>query len=292
MVDNGHCSTCQTRNTASSCGSSVQSFKNLFGTRVDQNDTYLKVLDIAPQVTPGQTLITKEIWDQYREILQAIKDYGVYDENNPTQSKINGVSATKGDVVFLNDYNEIRNALDKDSSSGTQLINQEIINTLKTYIAEYKINDTRCNICNTSCQNCQGYNPPCTYSECGQAGQGAVCSGSYSTTGMPLIGCGQAVSSIGTCLAGVTYSARIYKENIQDYTQNALDIINSTKIVEFNYIADPEKNQKIGFIADDTDVQLATKDHNVMDMYNCIGVLLKAVQELSAEIENLKSQLK
>lgn len=54
---------------------------------------------------------------------------------------------------------------------------------------------------------------------------------------------------------------------------------------------DGEKDYRIGFIADDTDARVAGKNHYIMDLQNCIGVLIKAVQELSQEVEELKKRL-
>lgn len=88
-----------------------------------------------------------------------------------------------------------------------------------------------------------------------------------------------------------TYSLRSLKENITPFRKSAVKLINDVKIVNYNYIADTEKNHKVGFIADDTDEIFATKNHNIMDQSNCIGVLLKAVQELSAEVKKLKEEL-
>lgn len=88
-----------------------------------------------------------------------------------------------------------------------------------------------------------------------------------------------------------TYSLRSLKENITPFKKSATKLINDIKIVNYNYIADPEKNHKVGFIADDTDELFATKNHNIMDQSNCIGLLLKAVQELSAEVKKLKEEL-
>ena len=99
-----------------------------------------------------------------------------------------------------------------------------------------------------------------------------------------------ACPSARNCPAACFNSSRILKENIQIFDINALDLIASTNIVSFNYINDKEKNYKVGFIAEDTNEILASKNHNVMDMYNCIGILLKAVQELSHEIEELKNK--
>jgi len=47
-------------------------------------------------------------------------------------------------------------------------------------------------------------------------------------------------------------SKREYKENIQDVKYSCLDIINSINICSFNMKGDPEKDYRVGFIADDT----------------------------------------
>ena len=168
MADNGHCSTCQTHNTRSGCGSKVESFKNLFGSEVQQNEEYLKLEFIMPDIISGQTLVTKDTWTQLQTILQAIKDYGELAEDNPNQDKINQVTVDAGNLTFLNDYNKILNALDKNNITGSQLISKDLIDTLKQNIKTYKINAARCNVCNTSCQNCQS---DCD-SDCGGGGGG------------------------------------------------------------------------------------------------------------------------
>lgn len=84
-------------------------------------------------------------------------------------------------------------------------------------------------------------------------------------------------------------SARRLKEDVRDAELSALNIINGTKIVTFKLKDDPAKEERIGFIADDADALISTPSHCYMDMYNCIGVLFKAVQELSAEVERLKN---
>lgn len=282
MADNGHCSTCQTHNTKNGCGSKIESFKNLFGSEVQQNEEYLKLESIMPDIISGQTLVTKDTWTQLQTTLQAIKDYGELAEDNPDQDKINQITVDAGNLTFLNDYNKILNALDKNNITGSQLISKDLIDTLKQNIKTYNINAARCNVCNTSCQNCQS-DCDSDYGGGGGGDGGCHCGGCS--------GCDAGGERYDSCPGGWE-SARIYKENIQDYIQNAVELINSINIVEFNYKNDPEKNQKIGFIADDTDAQLASKNHNIMDIYNCIGILLKAVQELSAEIKELKNQNK
>ena len=88
-----------------------------------------------------------------------------------------------------------------------------------------------------------------------------------------------------------TYSLRSLKENITPFRKSAVKLINDVKVVNYNYIADVEKNPKVGFIADDTDELFSTKNHNIMDQSNCIGILLKAVQELSNEVKKLKEEI-
>lgn len=80
-------------------------------------------------------------------------------------------------------------------------------------------------------------------------------------------------------------SKREYKENIKLVDYSALDIINSTKICSFNMKGDEEKAYRVGFIADDTNPIISGKNQDVMDLQNCIGILMKAVQELSSKID-------
>ena len=87
-----------------------------------------------------------------------------------------------------------------------------------------------------------------------------------------------------------TSSSRACKENITQANINALDIINNTVITKFNFIADKNKEERIGFIADDTHELLSGINHDKMDLNNCIGVLMKAVQELSQELNKLKEE--
>lgn len=86
-------------------------------------------------------------------------------------------------------------------------------------------------------------------------------------------------------------SRRELKENIEEYNVSAIDIIKDTKICSFNMKGDPEQDFRVGFIADDTNPVLSGKNQDVMDTQNCIGVLLKAIQELQAEIDELKQQI-
>lgn len=83
-------------------------------------------------------------------------------------------------------------------------------------------------------------------------------------------------------------SAREKKNVMGDYIGSALSLLNRTKIVEFSYKVDKTNTPHIGFIADDTPVELSGLKQDSMVVGDCIGVLIKAVQELSAEINRLK----
>jgi hypothetical protein len=85
-------------------------------------------------------------------------------------------------------------------------------------------------------------------------------------------------------------SRRALKTGIIPFTKDALDIIKRTDIVEFFYLSDLG-NKHIGFIADDTPEELATKNHDTMDTNSTVAVLLKAVQQLEARVVELEKQL-
>ena len=86
-------------------------------------------------------------------------------------------------------------------------------------------------------------------------------------------------------------SERKLKKDIRDTTVNGLDVVNGTKIVDFHYKADKTKADKVGFISDDSNPILLDADHKKVDLYNCIGVLMKAVQELSNKVNTLELAL-
>ena len=86
-------------------------------------------------------------------------------------------------------------------------------------------------------------------------------------------------------------SSRKFKENIQPAEINATELIDQIDVVNFNFIRDKNKDPKIGFIAEDTPSIFSTPRKNAMDVQNCIGILLKANQELSTRIKELEKKL-
>jgi len=99
-------------------------------------------------------------------------------------------------------------------------------------------------------------------------------------------------STTGTTITAFSFvagSQRKLKKEINVFEENAIDILNGIKVSSFFMKTDEEnENFRIGFIADDTHEYLSSKNHDSMDIGNSIGLLLKAVQELSAEITYLK----
>lgn len=91
-------------------------------------------------------------------------------------------------------------------------------------------------------------------------------------------------------------SSRELKTNIKDYLGSALEIINKTKIVEFNWKSDLENEEikepytNIGFIAEDTDDILTGPTKKAMSYQNTIGLLFKAVQELTERLNKVESE--
>jgi len=86
-------------------------------------------------------------------------------------------------------------------------------------------------------------------------------------------------------------SSRTLKTNIIPFETSAINLLDNVNVVEFNYLNDLE-NKHIGFIAEDTPVELSTTRQNVMDTNSTVGVLIKAVQELTAKVKELEEKLK
>ena len=83
------------------------------------------------------------------------------------------------------------------------------------------------------------------------------------------------------------------KENIKPIG-NVLNKINDYRCVEYNLIDDETKDKKIGFIAQDWQedfpqiIEQMENEKIGMKYTETIPILLKAIQELKAEIEELK----
>lgn len=90
------------------------------------------------------------------------------------------------------------------------------------------------------------------------------------------------------------YSSETIKKNIVKFNKNATNIIDNSDIYEYNLKLDKDTDKKmIGFIIGDnykTPFEIISKDGNAIELYSAIGILWKAVQELSAKIEQLEKE--
>ena len=84
----------------------------------------------------------------------------------------------------------------------------------------------------------------------------------------------------------VTSSERKYKSEIEEFNDNALELVNNLNVRK--YIKNNE--DEIGVIADETDERILDKTNTGVDLYSFVSVLTKAVQELSAQVKELQSE--
>lgn len=85
------------------------------------------------------------------------------------------------------------------------------------------------------------------------------------------------------------------KKNITKFTKNATDIINNSDIYEYNLKSDEDTDKKmLGFVIGDkyrTPAEVIEKNGQAVELYSAIGILWKAVQELSARVEQLEKEV-
>lgn len=86
-------------------------------------------------------------------------------------------------------------------------------------------------------------------------------------------------------------SLRKYKKDIEKFDKSALDIVSRIEVVTFRYKTDERNALHIGIIADDSPEEITGVDHDNFDIPSATGLLLKAVQELKAEVDELKKKL-
>jgi len=76
------------------------------------------------------------------------------------------------------------------------------------------------------------------------------------------------------------------KYDIQPFTKSALNILNATKIVSYEFDIDTmEGETKYGFIAEDTPEEIAGTTHDRIIISSSMGVLIKALQELDIKLK-------
>lgn len=86
-------------------------------------------------------------------------------------------------------------------------------------------------------------------------------------------------------------SSREKKEAIENYLNSGLEIIDSLQIVTFKYKSDEDERTHIGIIAEDSPMEILANDGKALSLADSVGVLFKAVQELSTKVKDLEKRL-
>ena len=86
------------------------------------------------------------------------------------------------------------------------------------------------------------------------------------------------------------------KKNISHYNENALETILNSDIYSYNLKTEKDTDKKhIGFVIGDnykTPKEVMNNEGNAIELYSCIGILWKAMQEQQKKIEELENKLK
>lgn len=84
-------------------------------------------------------------------------------------------------------------------------------------------------------------------------------------------------------------SDRRFKSDIEDYEEDALSIVNGLRIRTYK----KSGKREIGVIADEAPDNLLLKDDtgDMLSLYDYISIAIKAIQELTDEVDSLKSQI-
>ena len=86
-------------------------------------------------------------------------------------------------------------------------------------------------------------------------------------------------------------SSRAIKKNIEANRIDVMTILDNLNIVQFNYKTEEDSELKhIGFIAEETDPLLSSKEQNGQATADCVGFLLAVVKELKSRIEELAKE--
>lgn len=93
-----------------------------------------------------------------------------------------------------------------------------------------------------------------------------------------------------TAVKSFASSSREIKENIREYNNTALDIVNDMDIVQFDY-KDGSGYDAVGVIAEDAPEEIVNEDRTSVDLYNLQFIQAKAIQELSDENTALRDKL-
>lgn len=86
-------------------------------------------------------------------------------------------------------------------------------------------------------------------------------------------------------------SLRSLKKDIKPFTASALNILDSAQVRTFIFKADTTNTTRIGFIADEVPDAMASTGRKGVEETNTVALLVKAIQEMKAEVEALQQHV-
>jgi hypothetical protein len=88
-------------------------------------------------------------------------------------------------------------------------------------------------------------------------------------------------------------SSRSVKKDITPYRGDPLALIRAVRFVRFRYKAEAESERThVGFIAENTPVDLSGPHHNAFNINNSLAVNMAATQALDREIRQLQAEVR
>lgn len=87
-------------------------------------------------------------------------------------------------------------------------------------------------------------------------------------------------------------SSEKFKKNIKPFEKNAINLLDSINVVEYNYKCEEDTDiPHIGFVAENTNELFSSKEKDKHRFVDTVGVLIKAVQELNEKIERIEKEI-
>lgn len=86
-------------------------------------------------------------------------------------------------------------------------------------------------------------------------------------------------------------SLRSLKKDIRPFTASALNILDSAQVRTFIFKADTTNTTRIGFIADEVPDAMAATGRRGVEETNTVALLVKAIQEMKAEMDAMKAKV-
>jgi len=100
---------------------------------------------------------------------------------------------------------------------------------------------------------------------------------------------GGTVTGSITATSFLQASSRKVKKNIQPFEGSALDVVNGLRVVSFRYKKQSnDQPPHVGIIAEDSPALISGANNDSFDVATTVGLLIKAVQELSAMVKQME----